>query len=191
MIGFLWENEKAEACIPVAGGGKWDMAPKDTGVERRGPGRGKEGFQKTLGEALTSTPSILVQPLHFSLSHIVNFDQMNISQSKTMRPSISCIFCSKWASQVMQVLKNLPANTRDINRYGFDSWVGKSPWRRAWQPTPVILPRESHRQMSLAGYSPWGHKESDTTEATSHTHMPNTLLNPVCKFINFTLKMCL
>ena len=76
-------------------------------------------------------------------------------------------------------------------RLGFHPWGGKSPWRRAWQPTPVILPRESHRQMSLAGYSPWGHKESDTTEATSHTHMPNTLLNPVCKFINFTLKMCL
>ena len=127
MIGFLWENEKAEACIPVAGGGKWDMAPKDTGVERRGPGRGKEGFQRTLGEALTSTPSILVQPLHFSLSHIMNFDQMNISQSKTMRPSISCIFCSKWASQVMQVLKNLPANTRDIENAGSILGFGRSP----------------------------------------------------------------
>ena len=39
-------------------------------------------------------------------------------------------------------------------------------WRRAWQPTPVFLPGESHRQRSLAGNSPWGHKESDMTEAT-------------------------
>ena len=37
---------------------------------------------------------------------------------------------------------------------GFDSWVGKIPWRRAWQPTPVFLPDESHGQRSLAGYSP-------------------------------------
>ena len=37
-------------------------------------------------------------------------------------------------------------------------------WRRKWQPTPVFLPGESHGQRSLAGYSPWGGKESDTTE---------------------------
>ena len=43
--------------------------------------------------------------------------------------------------------------------------IRKIPWRRAWQPTLVFLPGESHGQ-SLAGYSPWGHKESDTTERT-------------------------
>ena len=42
--------------------------------------------------------------------------------------------------------------------------VGKIPWRRAWQPTPVFLPGESRGQRSLAGYSPWGQKELDTTE---------------------------
>ena len=46
----------------------------------------------------------------------------------------------------------------------FDLWVGKTPWRREWQPTPVFLPGESHGQKSLVGYSPWGRKESDTTE---------------------------
>ena len=55
---------------------------------------------------------------------------------------------------------------RKHKRHRFDPWVGKIPWRRAWQPTPVFLPGESHGQRSLAGYSPWGHKESDTTEAT-------------------------
>ena len=49
------------------------------------------------------------------------------------------------------------------NRYEFDPWVGKIPERRQWQPTPVVLPGKSHGQRSLAGYSPWGHKESDTT----------------------------
>ena len=38
------------------------------------------------------------------------------------------------------------------------------PWRRKWQPTPVFLPGKSHGQRSLVDYSPWGHKESDTTE---------------------------
>ena len=41
----------------------------------------------------------------------------------------------------------------------FNPWVWKNPWRKAWQPTPVFLPGESHGQMSLAGYSPWGRKE--------------------------------
>ena len=36
--------------------------------------------------------------------------------------------------------------------------------QQGWQPTPVFLPREFYRQRSLAGYSPWGHKESDITE---------------------------
>src|SRR5574337_516527 len=49
-------------------------------------------------------------------------------------------------------------------RYGFDAWVRKIPWRRKWQPTPVFLPEKSHGQRKLAGYSPWGHKESNTTE---------------------------
>ena len=54
---------------------------------------------------------------------------------------------------------------RRHKKQSFNPWVGKIPWRRAWQPTPVFLPGESHGQRSLAGCSPWGHKESDTTEA--------------------------
>ena len=49
-------------------------------------------------------------------------------------------------------------------RRGFDPWVRKIPWRRKWQPTPVFLPGKSHGWRSLAGYSPWGHKEPDMTE---------------------------
>ena len=47
---------------------------------------------------------------------------------------------------------------------GFDPWVGKIPWKRKWQLTPVLLSGKSHGRRSLAGYSPWGRKESDTTE---------------------------
>ena len=66
--------------------------------------------------------------------------------------------------------KNLPANAGDTRDMGLSPgpWVGKIPWRRAWQPTPVFLPGESHGQGSLVGYSPWAHKESDNTE---HTHI--------------------
>ena len=46
----------------------------------------------------------------------------------------------------------------------FYLWVRKIPWRRKWQPTPVILPGEFHGQRSLEGYSPWGCKELNTTE---------------------------
>ena len=49
--------------------------------------------------------------------------------------------------------------------------IRKIPWRRAWQPTPVFLPGESHGQRSLAGYSPQGRKESDTTEVTKHSRI--------------------
>ena len=54
---------------------------------------------------------------------------------------------------------------------GFNPWVGKISWRRKWQPTPVFLPGESHGLISLVGYSPWGHKELDTTESLHFTSL--------------------
>ena len=70
-----------------------------------------------------------------------------------------------WASQVALAVKNLPANSGD-KRGEFNGWVGKIPWRRAREPTPVFLLGESHGQRSLVGYNPWGRKESDTIEVT-------------------------
>ena len=84
-------------------------------------------------------------------------------------------------------------NSRRHKRPGFDPWVWKSPWRRAWQPTPVFLPGESHGQRSLVGYSPWSCKELDTTDwlhahvyAHTHTHthththrLPRTVLKTI------------
>ena len=62
------------------------------------------------------------------------------------------------------VVKNSPA----MRRCSFDPWVGKIPWRREWQPTP-FLPGKSHECSSLADYSPWNQKESDSTERV-HFH---------------------
>ena len=50
--------------------------------------------------------------------------------------------------------------------HGFNPWVRKIPWRRAWQSTPAFSPGESHAQRSLAADSPQGHTESDSTKAT-------------------------
>ena len=49
----------------------------------------------------------------------------------------------------------------------FNPWVGKISWKRAWQPIPVFLPGEFHGQRSLVSYSPWSHKELNTTERVS------------------------
>ena len=51
-------------------------------------------------------------------------------------------------------------------RPGFNPCVGKISWRRAWQPTLVLLTGEFHGQRSLVGYSPWGHTQLDTSEGT-------------------------
>ena len=59
----------------------------------------------------------------------------------------SVIGGDSWASQVAQG-----------RIHGFDPWVGKIPWRRKWQATPVFLPGESHGQRSLVGYIPWSLK---------------------------------
>ena len=55
---------------------------------------------------------------------------------------------------------------QDIQKQGFDSWVGKICWQRKWKPTSIFLPGKFHGQRSLAIYSPWGVKESNKTEAT-------------------------
>ena len=61
-------------------------------------------------------------------------------------------------------MTSLVAQTVKRRRPGFDPWVGKIPWGRKWQSTPVLLPGKSHGQRSLVGYSPGGHRESDMTK---------------------------
>ena len=60
---------------------------------------------------------------------------------------------ASWAFQVTLVVKN-PLAVQETQGCRFDPWVRKIPWRRAWQPTPVFFPGESHGQRSLDGYSP-------------------------------------
>ena len=60
--------------------------------------------------------------------------------------------------------KEYACQDRRHKRLGFNPWIGKIPWRKKWQPTPLFLPGESHRQRSLVGCRPFGCKELDMTE---------------------------
>ena len=97
------------------------------------------------------------------------FNSLNPSNNLMREVSSYCTYLAGKlrTSLVAQRIKCLPA----MQKTGFDPWVGKIPWRRKWQPTPVFLRGESHGLKSLAGYSPRDHKESDMTERLhTHTH---------------------
>ena len=89
-----------------------------------------------------------------------------------------------------------------------ETLVGKIHWRRKWQPIPVFLPGKFHGQRSLAGYSPWGHRESDTPERL-HRHtqcaypvwrtyarersfhiLPGALYAKLCVYIHVCKRVC-
>ena len=72
-----------------------------------------------------------------------------------------------WGFQGGASGKEPACQCRRRKRYGFDLWVGKVPWRRAWQPSPGFLPGGSHGQKNLVGCSLWGRKELDMTERLS------------------------
>ena len=69
------------------------------------------------------------------------------------------------------MVKNLSATEGDTRDMASILELGRFPWSRKWQPTPVFLPGKFHGQRSLMGYSQWGCKELDTTQhAHTHTH---------------------
>ena len=85
------------------------------------------------------------------------------------------------ASQVVPVVKNLPANAGDVRDVGSIPGWGRFPGG-GWQPTPIFLPGESHGQRSLVGHSPQGGKESDTTEQLSRQAGYSFCLQDKCIF---------
>ena len=67
--------------------------------------------------------------------------------------------------------KENPCQCKRRRRWVFNPWVEKIPWKRAWQPIPVLLPGEFHGQRSLLVYSTQGYTESDRTKVAQHTPM--------------------
>ena len=91
-----------------------------------------------------------------------------VHQGCILSPCLFNFYAEYGVFQLAQRLKH------QCRRPVFDSWVGKIPWRRKWQPTSVFFPGESHGCRSLVGYSPWAHKESDTTERLHFHFMQST-----------------
>ena len=79
-------------------------------------------------------------------------------QSMGSQATTEQLTLSLWASQVVQVVKNLPANAGNIRDVGWIPGSRRSPGEENGNP-PVFLPGESHGQSSLVGYSPWGGRE--------------------------------
>ena len=70
----------------------------------------------------------------------------------------------------------------------FNPWVGRIPWRRKWQTTPVPLSGKFHERRKLIGYSPWGGKESDTTKwLCFHFHFQYLYICPLVFTVRFPL----
>ena len=88
-------------------------------------------------------------------THVPLLSQLGILQSYIM-----IIYC--YLRPVALVVKNPPTSTGDKKRGSFSPWVGKIPWTRAWQPPPVLLPRESPGQRSLVGLQSIGSHKSWT-----------------------------
>ena len=79
--------------------------------------------------------------------------------------NVECIYSKLlWLKEGLRRWLSGKDFTCQCQRQRFDPWVGKIPWRRKWQSTPLVLPGKSHGQANLAGYSPWDHKEMDMTE---------------------------
>ena len=112
---------------------------------------------------------------------------MSTCRLKSTLQSFSFVFlCIFSFCSIHQIIKNLPAI---CGRSGFNSWVGKMPWRSKWQPTPVFLPGEFYGQRSLVGYSPWGRKQSDMTGRLNWTEL-TTVLQHVTAILIWYCSLC-
>ena len=88
----------------------------------------------------------------------------------SVKKNINVVYSHLQCFQEAPVVKNPPASTGDIRDAGSIPGFRRPPGGGHRQPTPVFLPRESHGQQSLVGYSPWGHKELDMRRNLTYTH---------------------
>ena len=129
----------------------------------------------TLSRTLFTNPSKVNFKLHNIGTQLYTTRLSETTEKKTsqnpIRDQVSARTTSYFLNlyTLVAVLLNKERMCLQCRRPGFDLWVGKIPWRREWLPTPGFLPEEFHGQRRLAGYSPWGRRESDTTKRLS-TH---------------------
>ena len=137
------------------------IAMLDVHPKERKAGWWKDGlYNHILGTFLTK-PKRRKQPTPPSANKWVNKCGISIHMQEyysTIR-SVDTLVCS----MMLPCWLSGKESACQCKRQEFDPWVRKIPCRRKWQATPVFLPGEFHGHRSLAGYSPWGHKESDMT----------------------------
>ena len=127
--------------------------------------------------------SLHVHPLYLALCFAIPFlFSADILTSKSQEPPFCGITCSQNCCHHHEIVPWTTADNVFILCFCFLICFFL-PWRRKWQPTAVILPGEFYRQRSLAGYSPWGCKESGMTEQLSLIHSNYRMINrtEVCK----------
>ena len=100
-------------------------------------------------------------PVYLEL--IVICERAPISPQSIIMSSESADICRVLSFNNAFPGKESACQCRRCRRCGLDPWVGKIPWKREWQPALELLPGKSHRQRSLAGCNPWGHRGLDTT----------------------------
>ena len=113
------------------------------------------------GDQNNSDHWLIANQVHSTVLDTSLYSPLNTGDHSIMSPPASrlpLITTSKVAAGLAPVVKNPLANARDIKGYRLDPCVGKIPWKRKWQPTPIFLPEKPHGQRSQAGYSPWGRK---------------------------------
>ena len=127
-----------------------------------------------------------LEPLEFTFTLTLSPDAFSSPFSPWASPAwlfflfVEISPSSTLVSLVVQMVKNPPAkkkktqNPPAMQETGFNPWVRKTPWRRAWQPTPAFLPGESHGQRSLVGSQRVGH---DSRLSTAQPQQP-FLLSP-------------
>ena len=124
------------------------------------------------------TPIFLPRKFH-GLRSLVDYSPRGCKESDTTERLCFRFFHFPWWLRQYRICLQ-------CRKPGFDPWVGNIPWRRKWQPTPVFLSGVLHGQRSLADYSPWGHKESNTTEwltlSLSQTCKENNVLKEKFSF---------
>ena len=123
----------------------------------------------------------------YQLSHQGSPRRLEWSSQSSNQTGVPCAagkFLANWATKEAQ--RGFPGGASDkepacqcsrCKRCGFDPWVGKIPWRKHSNPLQYSCLEKSHGQRSLESYSPEGHKELDTTEATEHAHMQRDRIN--------------
>ena len=106
------------------------------------------------------------------------------NDTSTQNLQITNAHCYVWSLLVSHSVsfgKEPAHQCRRYKRFRFDLWVGKIPWRRAWQPIPVFLPGESDGQRSLAGFIPWGRKKLDMTQLLNNSNNKVLLSSSLCR----------